>query len=121
MANSAFHRPHNSRSGAIKNSGVFMVATRPICNQAHVLGRILLDTQMANNISPPPIALVSHGANSAPVNRATIHLCRGTIPSTLHHRPLASHTRPTSQSVTCFNALGLIQVQLGEYIKILVF
>ena len=91
-AKNAFALPHRSKSGARKNSSVFIVAMIMICTIALTLVQILVKIQMAIAISESPIKTVSIRACSFPKILATISWCLGTRFSTLHKRPFASQT-----------------------------
>ena len=78
VANKALAFPNNKRSGARKNSIVFMVAIRKTCVNAHHRDLKLLITQTAIRISETPIILVRTGACCSPSILATIASCRGT-------------------------------------------
>jgi len=71
-ANNALNRPHKSRSGARKNSRVFMTAMITIWVIAFSLGHQPLKIQMAMIVSAIPISLVNNPAWASPMIRATI-------------------------------------------------
>jgi len=91
-ANTAFIWPQNSKSDAMKNSSVFMVAMSNIWTTALVLGIHLFSTHTAIPISAIPISMVSGLEKPSPKIRPTICSCLGTKPKTLQARPFANHT-----------------------------
>lgn len=91
--------PQSSKSGARKNSIIFMVNTTMIWLIAFNLDLYSLMIQIAIAISDKPISIVSGLALVSPSIRATISWCLGTRFKTLQINPLISHTAAISHLI----------------------
>ncbi len=91
-ANTELNLPQSKRSGAKKNSKMFIIATIVICVIALNLDLNLVRTQIAIIISESPMRIVKGFEKPSPKIRATICSCLGTRFSTLHRSPFASQT-----------------------------